>query len=140
MNTLTECEQFHDHRRAICRGERPDLSPETINKYRALWGLAPLLRDAPRPTVPVSVPNPSSQRVPTLSQRVVTFAAAVKDHVSDGLAKCNDEEIQSRLAICEQCPSFTGSHCRECGCACNTKSTFFNKLAWRSEKCPLANW
>lgn len=44
-NTFPECDQFTDHRRAICRGERPDLPVDgrnSINGYRRLWGLPPL--------------------------------------------------------------------------------------------------
>jgi hypothetical protein len=73
-------------------------------------------------------------------ERVVTFASALKDHLCDGMVKCEAGEIQARLEVCRQCPSFTGSHCRECGCACGSKSKFFNKLAWRSETCPLGHW
>jgi hypothetical protein len=43
VNTpLGECDKFDDHRRKICRGERPDLSVQVINNYRAHWGLEPL--------------------------------------------------------------------------------------------------
>lgn len=141
MNSFPECEQFHDHRRTICRGERPDLSRATADQYRAAWGLSALPDHVPypgsaAPTAPPSAP-PS---LPALAQRVATFAAALTDHVCDGMVKCEQSEIQARLEVCQQCPSFTGTHCRECGCVCNGQTTFFNKLAWRSEKCPLGRW
>ncbi len=40
-----ECDQFKDHRRAICRGDRPDVpidGKNSVNAYRKLWGLHPL--------------------------------------------------------------------------------------------------
>lgn len=135
MKTLPECDQFHDHRRAICRGERTDLPLETVNKYRASWGLGPLAMGA----LPVRR-MASSRPLPSLPERAVTFAAAVTDHLKDGMTKCEASEIKARLDICQQCDSFTGSHCRECGCACNSTPKFFNKLAWRSEQCPLGKW
>ena len=137
MNQFLECDQFQDHRRAICRGERIDLPLDTVNKYRVLWGLEPL----PVDFIPIASPSVSSSpSEPPLAQRVVTFAAAMTNHVRDGMTKCDEPEIQSRLEVCQQCPSFTGTHCRECGCACSQKKTFFNKLAWRSERCPLGRW
>lgn len=32
------------------------------------------------------------------------------------------------------------SQCLACGCNINKKKTFFNKLAWADQKCPLAKW
>lgn len=141
QSDFTECEQFEDHRRAICRGERSDLSLATINQYRELWGLGPLCggeavsRSAPSSTFPAR-----AQMIPSLTRRVVTFVAALTGHAQDGFLKCDAAEIAARLAICQQCPSFTGTRCRECGCACNADKIFFNKLAWRSERCPLGRW
>jgi hypothetical protein len=40
-----ECDRFTDHRRAICRGEREGMAvdgPNSVNAYRAMWGLTPL--------------------------------------------------------------------------------------------------
>lgn len=77
---------------------------------------------------------------PSLTRRVVTFVSALTHHVHDGMTRCAEFEIEERLAVCHCCPSFTGAHCRECGCACNSTAMFFNKLAWKSEKCPLEKW
>lgn len=152
MNDLTECDQFTDHRRLICRGERPDLpldGPQSINAYRVKWGLLPLrermVGSDCGDVLPVSANAPqvaetATTTVPGLIQQVVTFTAALKTHLKDGLTRCDVEQIESRLAVCQECPEFTGKQCRQCGCACNAKSTFFNKLAWRSEKCPLSRW
>lgn len=137
MNQFPECDQFTDHRRAICRGERPDLNCDVVNQYRQRWGLDPLANSLVSESRVTVVPAPD---VPDLFQRVVTFAGALTEHLRDGMTRCAETEIQARLATCQTCPSFTGSHCRECGCACSSKQTFFNKLAWRSERCPLGRW
>ena len=139
MTDFSECEQLNAHRRRICRGERRDLSRTMINRYRVAWGLGPLL-DNPSDAAEDSNAGSTPPPLPSLLQRVVTFAGALTAHLRDGLARCDDGEIQSRLQICQQCPSFTGTHCRECGCNCGSVNPFFNKLAWRSEKCPLGQW
>lgn len=44
-NAFPECDQFTDHRRIICRGERPDMPVDgknSVNAYRRVWGLSPL--------------------------------------------------------------------------------------------------
>lgn len=44
-NTYPECDQFTEHRRKLCRGERADVpvdGPNSVNAYRRLWGLPPL--------------------------------------------------------------------------------------------------
>ncbi len=150
-----ECDQFSDHRRAICRGERADLpldGPSSINSYRVRWGLArlkervadansqPAIKSPAGQSAPISGTPTIVSAPPSLLQQVTTFAQAFTEHVKDGLAKCDDKQIQARLATCQPCPEFTGAHCRKCGCACNGRSTFFNKLAWRSERCPLGKW
>jgi hypothetical protein len=146
MTDLSECDHFQDHRWAICRGERADLlldGPNSINAYRVHWGLAPL---SARPKgncnglEQVAEATVNYRPRPSLLQQVTTFAVALADHVRDGLAKCHTEQIDHRLAICRDCPEFTGVHCGKCGCACSGRSTFFNKLAWQSEKCPLGHW
>lgn len=85
----------------------------------------------------MSTPDSS---LPPLLSRVLHFTQALANHASDGMTRCSSEEIDARLQVCQQCPAFTGSHCRECGCACSAQSKFFNKLAWRSETCPLGRW
>ena len=37
-----ECEKFLDHRKKICRGERPDVTLSGVNQYRSHWGMPPL--------------------------------------------------------------------------------------------------
>lgn len=68
------------------------------------------------------------------------FITALTRHAADGMRKCSEEEVNERLAICQDCSSFDGDRCKECGCQCNERRLFLNKLAWRSEVCPLGKW
>ena len=147
MEDFPECEQFPVHLRSICRGEV--LTSELCNGYREGWGLTPLPGSAFANHAPHSVPTPRlperdvrspSTPVPSFVQRVLSFTSALTDHARDGFVKCDEATIETRLASCKSCSSFTGTHCIECGCVCNSDSVFFNKLAWRSEKCPLGQW
>ncbi|ODA31441.1 hypothetical protein [Planctopirus hydrillae] len=78
--------------------------------------------------------------LPSFVTRLKHFFSALTQHAADGFEKVSEEQLQERLSICQQCPSFTGTHCRECGCSCSGNNTFLNKLAWRSEACPLSKW
>lgn len=68
------------------------------------------------------------------------FITALTRHAADGLRQCSQAEVEERLAICRGCRSFLGDRCAECGCHCNDQRVFLNKLAWRSEACPLRKW
>lgn len=74
------------------------------------------------------------------SQQAWRFITALTRHAADGLRKSSQEQLNHRLAICQNCPAFTGDRCQECSCRCNERQVFLNKLAWRSESCPLGNW
>lgn len=40
--TFPECEKFTDHRKAICRCERADLTQRQMDEYRVSWGFEPI--------------------------------------------------------------------------------------------------
>lgn len=44
--------------------------------------------------------------------------------------------VEKRLEICRPCPWFTGKGCKQCGCNCNEKDSYFNKIAYPTERCP----
>jgi hypothetical protein len=92
-----------------------------------------------------------TKEAPTLVEKAFNFAEALKNHVSDGLKKRTSEEIKDLLVICqggrgsdgvlrEKCEHFVNGSCNECGCPVKKDRKFFNKLAWRSEHCPVAKW
>lgn len=90
-------------------------------------------RPAPVPEKPVA-PKEWSWR------SLKHFYRALVKHARDWFRKCSRKEIQARLAICETCDQYTGTACAQCGCRVNLEKRFRNKLAWRSESCPLGKW
>lgn len=79
-----------------------------------------------------------SQSIPPLSQRVASFARAVKDEalsVARGVPRVQPEEEARRSAICDGCEWLTkDKRCAKCGCWRNLK------VAWRSQRCPVGKW
>jgi len=71
---------------------------------------------------------------------IAHFTRALLKHARDWFRKCSQREIQQRLDICKTCDQFTGTACAQCGCRVNLEQRFRNKLAWRSEACPLGKW
>ena len=45
-------------------------------------------------------------------------------------------KIEKRLEICKSCINFTGEYCKLCRCCVNEHKTFFNKIAYPTERCP----
>lgn len=72
--------------------------------------------------------------------RGLNFAKAMTRAALKGFARCTQETIDERLAICQQCPQFKDEHCSLCGCACNENNRLLNKLALETEKCPIGKW
>lgn len=68
------------------------------------------------------------------------FAAAMARWTLAGWPRRTQEEIDTRLAICQACPHLENDHCNQCGCACVETNRLMNKLALASEKCPLGKW
>lgn len=77
---------------------------------------------------------------PGLVRRAFHFASALAVHAGDGFAKRTRAEIHDLLAACRECEHFTGDSCAKCGCTVAADEVLFNKLAWRSEKCPEGKW
>jgi hypothetical protein len=140
MEEFPECEGLNAHRRRICRGERTDLSRAEVNRLRISWGLAALEAPVSDETSNPATVDADQQKSPSVFQKAVTFTRALAVHAWTGMAKCSEAEIEARLKICKDCPAFTGTHCRECGCSCSSNQRFFNKLAWQTERCPLDHW
>jgi hypothetical protein len=68
------------------------------------------------------------------------FLAALLKHAGDWFRKCSSREIEARLAICRACDQFLDEVCQKCGCPVSRERRFRNKLAWRTEACPLGKW
>lgn len=74
--------------------------------------------------------------------KIITFLKALWWHISLGMPKSTQSEIDNRFSICVVCDMFDykKSQCLECGCNINNKKMFLNKLAWSDQKCPLNKW
>lgn len=74
--------------------------------------------------------------------RIITFLKSLLWHVSLGMPKSSQKEINDRYSICLSCDMFdsNNSQCLVCGCNINNKKIFLNKLAWADQKCPLNKW
>lgn len=143
MNPFEECDQFKDHRRSICRGERLGMSlegPNGINAYRRFWGLDPLEKKVDITSEPAQKSISESVNLPPLLIRGWNFATAMARWTLAGMPRRTQEEIEERLAICLGCKFLENSQCIRCGCACIEKNRLMNKLALTTEKCPEGKW
>ena len=53
---------------------------------------------------------------------------------------CTQEQIQARMAICEQCEYYKDNACSLCGCRVVREANYMNKLAHKDQKCPIDKW
>lgn len=53
---------------------------------------------------------------------------------------CSQEQIESRLAICNTCEYYKNNSCLLCGCQVVRESNYMNKLAHKNQKCPADKW
>lgn len=95
------------------------------------------------------VPDLSTLKEPSFLEKAKNFSSAFIKDISTGMKRCTEEEIQERLEICRDCPLFKKYSdepirgvCTHKSCGCNIKDTqeYWNKLAWKSQECPLKKW
>jgi hypothetical protein len=72
--------------------------------------------------------------------RAVTFLKAFMQQIGGNKDLLGEDEVAERLQICNDCTHYRGDRCSLCGCCATAKSSYFNKLAYPKEKCPLAKW
>lgn len=53
---------------------------------------------------------------------------------------CSQEQINSRLDICKQCPYYQNNTCLMCGCTVVRDANYQNKLAKKDQDCPIGKW
>lgn len=86
-------------------------------------------------------PLPQLVSPPPRLELAARFAKALIRHVATGAHMRTKEEIEAILEQhCKPCEHFTGGSCSKCGCAVNGDKKLLNKLAMRSEACPLEKW
>lgn len=88
---------------------------------------------------------PYKELPPTPAKKLKTFAKAIVKDIGNGMERCEQEEIDNRLAICKECPFYqvideTRAKCKKCGCPLSSEQVYRNKLHWKSEKCPDGRW
>jgi hypothetical protein len=76
----------------------------------------------------------------TLAQKTSALSSAARGWVKSGFSMTTDEQLESRKAICKECPEWnpagfagTGS-CNKCGCSTQAK------LRMSTSKCPIDKW
>lgn len=53
---------------------------------------------------------------------------------------CSDQEVSSRLEICNKCEHYQDNACLLCGCRVVRDLNYQNKLAHRNASCPINKW
>lgn len=53
---------------------------------------------------------------------------------------CSEEQIQSRLSICNKCEYYQDDSCLLCGCTVVREANYKNKLALKNQSCPINKW
>lgn len=78
------------------------------------------------------------------SSPIVNYSAAnIKDFMSNYTNNeelCSEEEIDRRHSICSSCEFFSNNSCAKCGCSLSRDKIYMNKLAVKSQSCPLDKW
>jgi hypothetical protein len=86
----------------------------------------------------------NSQDGPSLVTKAFNFTKALAEHIADGGKKRSQEEILEILDLCKACPggyyNKEKDSCNKCGCPLTASRKFFNKLAMKSQHCPMKYW
>lgn len=86
---------------------------------------------------------------PPLYKRLANFTVAAIGHVMAGMPTCTQEQIDERLAVCQDCELFKPSKAdpqkgvcthSTCGCSLGREGKFISKLGWSDSSCPLEKW
>lgn len=129
---FSDCSKLPRRLRKIC--EKDESVPiETIEKYHAAANKKRDSVSPPRQVVQIQPLQPKATTM-TLSDRIISFVKTQAKSAVTGLA--DQETIDARLAICQQCPHLKADHCQKCGCACGGGKKYLNKLAHKSSVCP----
>jgi hypothetical protein len=86
-----------------------------------------------------SLPEPVQE--PNLFQKLGNFTGAVMEWFASGGERVTEEERNKRLAVCkDNCPYYQENTCKKCGCGLPDAKTFFDKLGWKTSRCPIGRW
>ena len=76
----------------------------------------------------------------SIGRKVIRFVKSLYSHITKGMPKSSQFEIDTRYLICQSCDSFHENQCLECGCGISRNKEIMNKLAWQDQSCPLNKW
>lgn len=78
----------------------------------------------------------------SLLVRIKNFIKSLIWHIYAGFPKSNQQLIDYRYKICNDCDMMNkaSSQCLVCGCNISNKKIFMNKLAWKDQSCPKNKW
>lgn len=81
------------------------------------------------------VPKESPQ-LPSTMQMAKNFIKSASDHVKNGMKSANEDVINKRLEICDNCDFKIreSNRCGKCGCFLGAKTK------WESSSCPIGKW
>lgn len=85
---------------------------------------------------------------PSTLKKIGNFTFALARHLYKGMPTVTKKQLDERLKICQECPLFkkkdgmVGGVCshESCGCTIQDEVVFLNKIAWKTESCPLDKW
>jgi ADP-heptose:LPS heptosyltransferase len=83
-------------------------------------------------------PETKAQLEVSFFRKGLHFAKALLKDVASGRQRVTEEELETRLGICQGCENFNAEKlvCNHPACGCQ----LLKKATWKTEKCPLGKW
>jgi len=77
----------------------------------------------------------------SMAQKLKHYTSAILKWVGSGLPKRDKKEIERLYNICKNCSRNKNGVCKICGCRTNQSNVpVANKIAMKTEECPLGKW
>lgn len=125
--------------RHICEGKRTDLDPQVVSQFKRYCEQNDSERIEPQSSL-------SADPVPSVGKKSwlilgLNFSSSMIRWSACGFAVRSKKEIKRIFAICKACPEFQeGNFCGKCNCRCVETGFLVNKIAVKTETCPLNKW
>jgi|LakMenEpi03Aug12_release.lakeMendotaPanAssembly.Ray.scaffolds.fasta_scaffold42684_2 hypothetical protein len=88
-------------------------------------------------SIPPNIPCRNPLLGEDVSNNIHQFISEMPDLKKD---LCSVETIEHRHNICKSCSLFVNNTCSECGCSIVRDRNYLNKIAIKSESCPIGLW
>lgn len=82
--------------------------------------------------------DPNNHQIKLVKTEIIDASSLEKP--SQSKQECSQEQIDSRMDICKQCPFFQNNSCLQCGCALSRDRNYKNKLYFADQSCPIGKW